>query len=221
MKTLPLLFAFLGAFASAYGQGIIGFSDSSFQNDWTASQSNPSGSLNVVPQTTGGRGGPMLQTDFAANGTTNIITHLNALAFYTPSLQGAVTNISTAMGCSTLSPLVNGRAFFAPLVRQDGRDFIRISPGSSPFGAGSGWATVFINPLGIGTWTAFDGTGAHPNWDTGSTLQFGYMVSGGGLNPLSGGVDFWSMTIYTVPEPSTWALLLLGSAVAFTLRRRR
>ena len=82
----------------------------------------------------------------------------------------------------------------------DGRNISPLSAGSSfdtaPITAGLG---VFNNLIPNGAWTLFISD-----------------LSGGSSSTLVS----WGMTIVTVPEPQTWALLASGASLLFTLRRR-
>jgi subtilisin-like proprotein convertase family protein len=90
------------------------------------------------------------------------------------------------------------------LIGNWGADGINISPNSSPSAFDSAGVTADLNSyyltLPSGTWTLFVSD-----------------LSSGGQSTLVS----WGLTISTVPEPQTWAMLGSGAAMLFAFRRRR
>jgi subtilisin-like proprotein convertase family protein len=90
------------------------------------------------------------------------------------------------------------------LIGNWGADGINISPGSSPSAFDSAAVTADLNnyylTLPSGTWTLFVAD-----------------LSSGGQSTLVS----WGLTISTVPEPQTWAMIGGGAAMLLALRRRR
>lgn len=83
----------------------------------------------------------------------------------------------------------------------DGRN---ISPNSSP--------SAFDTASTAANLASFNNTSPNGNW----TL-FLADLSGGGQSTLNS----WGMTISTVPEPQTWAMIASGAAMLVAFRRRR
>ncbi len=86
----------------------------------------------------------------------------------------------------------------------DGRNIAPNSPGSAFDPAGV---------YGLNAFSVFDNSDPNGQW----TLFIADLANGGGQSVF---VD-WSLTIVTVPEPQTWALMLGGAATLLALRRRR
>lgn len=210
------------------------FSDGNFVN-WSH-ESFISGSQSTVTATTLGSGGnpdAYLQLDFRFNGIAGIqsFSWFNG-AVYDPSSQGAISTLDIAQDRKTFSA-TSGTGFSNAIqpvwaVRQNGKRYI-----------------AFTTVSNLGTWQSFafsDVTAQHfaevlgvnssnPNWlnpsskpnfsASGSTIEFGFHVGGVGTNAfMVTGLDNYSVTINTVPEPATSAMIALG-AFMFRLRLRR
>lgn len=96
---------------------------------------------------------------------------------------------------------LNGGGQLTGTWNADGRNISPLSSGSV-FDAASTAANLnlFNNTIPNGTWTLFLAD-----------------LSGGGQSTLVS----WGMTIVTVPEPQTWAMLAGGATMLLALRRRR
>lgn len=96
---------------------------------------------------------------------------------------------------------LNGGGQLTGIWNADGRNVSPLSSGSI-FDAASTASnlTLFNNTLANGTWTLFLAD-----------------LSGGGQSTLVS----WGLTIVTVPEPQTWAMLAGGATMLLALRRRR
>jgi hypothetical protein len=152
---------------------------------------------------------------------------------YDPGTQGAITSIDASVDknltTSEISTLPIGNTF-RPLIEQDGNIYLAAIAGPSiPTGPGStGYQTISQTGLTASDFVLFDfATGifgtANPNFG-GDAITFGlgqtFNFAPGTNNEAD--YDNLSLTVNSVPEPSTWAMMILGFAgLGFIAYRRK
>ena len=157
------------------------------------------------------------------------IGFLNNNFTYNPSVQGALSGIfaSEDKNFSTTSSGTFGSNFRA-LIYQNGNYYVSGIPFPSFTGPGStGYQTASGN-LSANDFTLFNfltfsfGSG-HPDFSAaGSSFTLGIVSIGNNNNPATNESDFDNLlfSLIPVPEPSSWALMLLGFfAIGWAVRR--
>ena len=191
----------------------------------------------------GNPSGPGLQfiANFAANaaGNPNNSNTLPQATFgvvdtfnYNPSTQGAITSIDASVDKNFMTS-ENSAGIgnsFRPLIEQDGNFYLALISGPSVTGpTTTGYqqlsatgltATDFVQ---FNTTTGVFGT-ANPNFD-GDPIVFGLAQNFNLAPGTNNEADYDNLTITVnsaVPEPSTWAMMILGFAgIGFMAFRRR
>jgi hypothetical protein len=140
---------------------------------------------------------------------------------YTPFLFGGpITSVSFSYDFQVLNAgdsLVIGHGLVVTqLDKYYVADYVTQAPGE-------GWVSHSGTGLTAGDFTEYNGTG-HPDFS--APLTFGYLTANGtagGLTKTDSGIDNFSVTFTTVPEPPAfaWAGVLGGGMLAWSLIRRR
>jgi hypothetical protein len=172
----------------------------------------------------GSSDGEQFVITFPANSSTADTGILNTTFTYDPATQGAITSISASVDKDlsiTPTPTAQGGNTFRPMVEQGGVDYVAAIPGPPiPLGDNTtGYNTLSNSSLTASDFTEFNFTTgvagtSHPNFD-GSTITFGIAQESGvapGQTEFIQTVDYDNLTfsIAGVPEPATWAMMLLG-----------
>jgi hypothetical protein len=151
---------------------------------------------------------------------------------YNPSTQGAITSINASVDKSftTSEPGAGIGNTFRPLIEQDGNFYLAAVPGSTITGpADTGYLNFSAAGLTAADFTLFNiTTGAfgvgNPNFD-GDLITFGFAQNTNLAAGTNNETDYDNLDITVnppVPEPSTWAMLLIGFAgIGFAAHRRR
>ena len=159
------------------------------------------------------------------------IGFLNNNFTYNPSVQGALSGIfaSEDKNFSTTSSGTFGSNFRA-LIYQNGNYYVSGIPFPNFTGPGSTGYQTASGTLSASDFTLFDfltfsfGSG-HPDFSaTGSSFDLGIVSIGNNNNPATNESDFDNLlfSLIAVPEPSSWALMLLGfCAIGFAVRRQQ
>jgi hypothetical protein len=150
---------------------------------------------------------------------------INTTFTYDPATQGAFTAINTRVDKQFYNPypssdLISFGNFFRPLIEQGGNyyevttitDGFVFQSGLSSYRAMSGNNLTAADFVQYDPLTGLTNALSHPNFASG-TMEFGIMQFLGGSNLASNLtviVNYDNLSINSVPEPSTWALLLLG-----------
>ena len=201
--------------ATSARAGTLTFTDGSFNPaDWSVTVRG-SGTTTASQIPTGGNPDAFRQI---TNNVTSMMWgyHMNNGAVYNPSAQGAITSIDYAEDAIVIAG--SGNLGSGPAVMQGGK--------------------LFIKPDSFGqtTWTHKTLTGLHgdsffdpeggpgpfqPNFSaTGGPITFGFWRGNAdGPYSMTTGIDNWSMTLNTVPEPAAIGLVLFP-VVALISRRR-
>ena len=229
-------FLVCGQFASA--DSII--SDSDFVDaDWAAtSLFQVSSSSQAQQVATGGNSDQFRQTTHMLNPDTSqervaILYHGFLSGAYNPMTQGGISSIDYSVDRIVINPpFVGSQVGHRPALMQNGVVFTTIS---SPLNfASTSWTSGsqlnltesdFVDALSL---AQFGGDGTHFSPDfsgSGGSIQFGYFS--GNTSPASNllivtnhGVDNWSYSITSIPEPSTAAFIGLSMLAGLIHRRK-
>lgn len=165
-------------------------------------------SMSLSLDITGGYSGDLYAYLLGPNGTTLVLLNrvglssTNAFGYSDTGFNITLTNGAPDLHFyQTGSYTLNGGGQLTGLWSPDGRTITPNSDGSAYDGTSALNFDLFNNIDPNGQWTLFVAD----------------LANGGGQSVL---VD-WSLTIVTVPEPQTWAMLVSGAGVLFALRRRR
>jgi hypothetical protein len=166
---------------------------------------------------------------------TTVQVLLNNAFIYTPSTQGAITNLSafTDKNLSVDIALTGGGNTFHPTVLQGGVLYVDsiAGPGlNCPAGACStGYNTIGGTGLTAADFPQFDpatdtfGTGTPDFTSSGSQITFGLtqIFGAGAAEVIVADYDNLSIAINAVPEPASFAILGVGLLGLLEVRRRR
>jgi hypothetical protein len=211
--------------AQATVVGQVVFSDTTYADaDWTIVNSFAAGFVGQVA--TGGDPGSYRQTELFVGEDVPFVGQLNRNFVYDPSASGPVTGITYNFALETTNAEGAG---YEPLLEQNGKLYIDFTTtgNASPntwltenrvLGLGD-FGELTISPLNA----LIFNPASKPDFSTnGTTMEFGYEVTagGGGFFTSVTGIDNDPITLTvtpktttpSVPEPSTWALLLIGFA---------
>jgi hypothetical protein len=225
-----------GVTISAAGPALAGtttFTDSTFNSanyvESPAFTSNASLNYSFCPSC-GQAGVPGLEvvldsTGDAVNNGLGAITFINTTFAYDPATSGSIVSISASVDKILTDSIDNPGAgnTFRPTIEQGGNYYLAAIAGPE-IGAGgddttTGWNTLAASGLTAADFTEFDvatdsfGTG-NPNF-SGGPMLFGLTQTfqNPGAFSATAIYDPLTITIDAVPEPSTWAMLLLGAGL--------
>jgi hypothetical protein len=190
--------------------GTVSFFDGTFDPaSWTVTVLQ-GGSYSVTQIASGGDPGPYQQVVLESGPYYNDIEIMSGFA-YTPSTQGAITSLTMSLSAMDPGGPAQGDGLF-------------IKQGSSWWMAGYGTTTGSWQTFSTGVTTASDWTtgvpGGTPDFSsTGGTITFGYLAANTDSFSTAG-IDNFSVTIDSVPEPVSLALLGVGVLGTLCTRRR-
>jgi hypothetical protein len=250
-KLYAILFSSLGGFTfSSMAAASVTFSDSTFNlSDYSISKYQFGGADATVSQTSFGNPGAALQIETHSPGI--ILNHNYATQYlinnnfrYDPTVQGVINTISASedivgqffqTGSSyPYNPIGSGRGGLI-LIEQAGNIYTNVRGNVAPPISGTyDFNSVHANGLkatdfGLVTdFTTFQvDERQHPNFSNG-VLEFGF-PGGPHATDFYGlpetitvvRIDNFSLTVSSVPEPETYAMLLAGLGLIGFLRRRK
>jgi hypothetical protein len=250
-KLFAVLFSSLiGCVVSSVATASTTFSDSTFNlSDYSISTYQTSGVENTVSQTSSGNPGPALQIQVHIPRTFESTFHasqaiINTTFRYDPSIQGAIDSLEQSLdwrgvvvqnGVSVPYSPVGTQIGGLLLIRQDGHSYVPLSrdTGSSIVGGETFSHAHFFDlkasDFGLVTdplSRSIDST-QHPSFTSG-VLEFGLPLGFSGTNLFgfpetnaTATIDNLSITVSSVPEPETYAMLLAGLGVVSFLGRRK
>ncbi len=245
--TVALAVALVASAATASAQAV-SYLQQDFPNtgNWVSQQIATSGThtSNTVDATSlGGNGGSYLQHRYVGTITNPgeslqlRTSYFNTLFTYDPTVAGALDRVEYKFDLRVVASSIGAGAvgFIRPVIRQNGKSYSMLGPAAASI-AGAEWSTVSYTLLGSGQWltveqpqTSSDLTSA------GGLIEFGYRVDYNFVcsaaqslrcraPDVSWGLDNFSVQAFavntTVPEPSTWVLMMTGLAGVLFIRRR-
>jgi hypothetical protein len=162
----------------------------------------------------------LYSTGSGSNPGFGAIAFINTTFSYNPAA-GTVLSISASVDKDLTDSIINPGAgnTFRPTIEQGGNYYIAAIPGPSiPSGYTTGWNTIAGSGLKSDNFEEYDfATGSYvaafPNFSSGPML-FGLtqMFTNPGTFNATAIYDPLQITITSVPEPSTWAMLTIGFA---------
>ena len=169
------------------------------------------------------------QTSTNSGGGSDIFGGIQSSALtWNPSTQGAITALDISVDWKGLS--TGGSSYLNVYIFQNG--LVYIDPYNSPFVGGlTGWNTQTGSAISSGDINFAFGADASGSRNytplnlsaTGGLISFGFGVSEGSSGVISNsiGIDNFSVSVTTVPEPSTYALFGLGALALLIATRRK
>jgi hypothetical protein len=210
--------------------GAVTLVDGDFSN-WSFIDISQSGHSAAFTRLTGG-GNP----DACVEGTTNSGTDGNDAAaielkndlVWNPSANGAISNLSMSIDVESITGTGEGQ--WLKCVASQGGNYFYASPWGFSTNSSTSWHSWTLGPYNATDYSKrsfpeLDGdVNAHPDFSAaGAPLQFGFIIGNRMSNQYIQRYDNWSLTLTSVPEPST--LILLGvaaiSLLTYGQRRRR
>ena len=148
---------------------------------------------------------------------------------YVPSTDGAISNLAVSIDAEITGILNAGETMGLEfIVQQDGTWYTSFL--TFVEGIASGWQHIGPVTLTANDFQIKNETGTFaggPNFTlSGTSLTFGYAtwdgnpVGSNGASAVGWGVDNFNVTLNTVPEPSTYALAILGALSLAAFGRR-
>jgi hypothetical protein len=163
----------------------------------------------------------LISTGSAANPGLGAIAFINTTFSYDPAA-GAVLSIAASVDKILTDSIINPGAgnTFRPTIEQGGNYYLAAIPGPSipPGSDTTGWNTLAASGLQASDFEEYDFTtgafvDANPNFSSGAML-FGLSqtFTNPGTFNATAIYDPLQITLTTVPEPSTWVMLVIGFA---------
>ena len=192
------------------------FSDGTFNDsNWTVTSIQSGGFGGVVDfagqVASGGNPGSYRRIDLTVNSGNSAIFGISLFtaSVYNPQTQGAISAIDYSEDGIALTAQSQSAGF---CLFQEGTVFFANALSYLP---SSTWSTHSITGQTQLDFSDVDGVGTPDFSATGAPITFGFWreTSAGGGNGFSSstGIDNWSVTIHSVPEPATLTLITIGA----------
>lgn len=206
--------------------GIFSFTDTTFANpDWLGIliyDNTPGGaSFSAAQSGTGGNPGAWRETTHTYASGQMAVGQVNQVFGFSPLIQGgAIGTVSFGYDFEVLDAGASLAVAHGVLLAQGGKYFVADYQAQFP---GGGWVNHSGTGLTAADFTEYDGS-VHPDFS--APLAFGYVTANGTAGGLTGtdhGIDNYTVTFTTVPEPAAWAWMA-GSGIGllgWRLLRRR
>lgn len=215
------------------------FSDGTFsKKHYVQTPSDTSPGATITERTCAACGDPgrglLFSVDFPNDYGAVDLGVVNTTWSYDPETQGDITSLSAWVDKDfTVAPKSKNEfiSTFHPLIEQGGVYYLASIAGGAfpPPVKTTGWELIGADDLTAADFDEYDfATGTftdsdHPNFD-GGTMLFGLaQISSSGAYAGKDSVEFdnLSFSITSVPEPSIWAMMIMGSAGIGLVSRRR
>ena len=222
----------LAMFATSAMAAAVSFIDGTFNDaNWTPTKfidttPGASASFSAGQVATGGNPGSYRNTDMTFGGGVIGVSHLSLASTYNPTTHGAISTIDFFYDLlETNPPFPSAAVNYNLLLVQGGVkyggklfvDNITTHPSWTLFSHPSLTASDFGDYTSSGAF----GT-ASPDFSTnGGLIQFGYVTKNSSSSTVTthSGIDNWSVTVHTAPEPSTLAMMLGSVGMIAGFRR--
>lgn len=232
--------------AAAPASAVTIFSDTTFNSsDYTLTSYAGASVTTTLGQGSAGNPGTSLEGSYAAaggNAAGVLFTALNQNFVYDPTVSGAITSLSASLD-RFFSPTVDGLPIAVGsyslriLAEQNGQIYQSIFTFGPTNQLGGDWYTLATSNIQASDFKLFDpanfgSSGSLTGLDyAGSAITFGFaMRSAGAVDnngvpvdlPSAGTLraDNFSLTISSVPEPSTWVIAVIGFGLVGAAMRR-
>ncbi len=207
------------------------YSDTEFADgNWTTTTISqyPGVITSNVQQLSGGKPGAYRQFTASYPGTQNWANHQSHIysMAYNPALQGAIASVVFRFDVASFSGNERNNQFnqgFA--LEQAGNFYGRATAGLTV--VNGIWYDLQSVSLTANFFTLVAGNGPlRPDFsESGAPIRFGYNTDFTFYAPNSGsrvgGIDNWSVVVTSVPEPSSLALITIGSLICGFVRHKR
>ena len=227
----------LGIGLSGSAQAVT-FQDTTFNfgdyaaSGFTQNYNNGASTVFATGQTPNGNPGTAFESAISVSpGVLDVlVTAVNSTFVYNPSMSGAITSLDTSLDRYTA--VASGSLTYRILIAQDAKlyEYVATYPGQ----AAGVWASLTGNGLTANDFGLFSPTnlsGAdlsmHPDFSaSGSAINFGFAMRRGPatVTDVYNDVlraDNFRVTVNAVPEPATWAMMIVGFGMVGGLARRR
>jgi len=240
LKTTLIAAAALLALPGFALAGVVVFDDGTFDpanySDTTVFTSGVGTTINADQCAACGDPGQALQIliSFPGGAASAAQGYVNNTFSYDPLTQGAITALDASVDKdTTFNPAPTGTltSTFRPLIEQGGNFYLAAIPVTAAFTGGTtGYVTASGSGLTASSFVEYDfSTGAfgsgNPNF-AGGPLLFGVAQISSDNLPEALEVDYdnlnLTLTTAAVPEPATWAMMLVGcGGIGAAMRSRR
>lgn len=205
---------------------MVTFTDGTFDN-WMASKilddtTSGNATFSANQASSGGNPSEFRRVTHSYQAGSIFVGHLFQEASYTPFTQGELLSLDFEYDLVQLNPVPSQAVAYGLLLVQNNTHYLS----STDLIFDGTWTSFSRDGLGSSDFNLLPGSGsaALDFSESGSEIQFGYYsanTSVGTFQFRESGIDNWSVTITTVPEPSIFAMTGFAIFALFFCRSKR